>query len=244
MKLDFLKKISFRLLCLALTLSMLVCTGGKEQGSDTTTSGGSVKPPEPTMSTEPLNTDNGVVDLGVGLLVTKIGSYAGIYMEDGSDRIVSNMMMLLVKNTTGKDLQLARISVVYEDFTAEFEVTNLPAAQSVVVLEKNRHTAVEQTYKEITVRDLVYFQEPMNLLEEKLKVKGGDGYLDIENVSGEDITGTVYVYYKNSAAGMLYGGITYRAKLENGLAKGSIARVTTGHYREGYSTIVQVVIST
>ena len=72
------------------------------------------------MSTEPLNTDNGVVDLGVGLLVTKIGSYAGIYMEDGSDRIVSNMMMLLVKNTTGKDLQLARISVVYEDFTAEF----------------------------------------------------------------------------------------------------------------------------
>ena len=60
--------------------------------------------------------------LGANLTIDYIGSYAGIYMEDGSDEIVSNMLMLIVKNTGTQDLQLARITLQYSSFLADFEV--------------------------------------------------------------------------------------------------------------------------
>lgn len=89
------------------------------------------EPTEPTEATEPQE-----ILVGDGLRILTISGYAGIYMEDGSDETVVDVMMLILENTSGQDLQLARIDVTYTDFTAEFEVTNLPAGEKVVLLEK------------------------------------------------------------------------------------------------------------
>lgn len=77
-----------------------------------------------------------IFSMECGLEITDMAAYAGIYMEDGSNEIVSNIMMVVLKNTTEKDLQLARIELTFSDFSAKFEVTNLPAGASVVLLEK------------------------------------------------------------------------------------------------------------
>lgn len=196
----------------------------------------------PATQTQPQPTQTDTILLSDGLQILDIGSYAGIYMEDGSDETVADVMMILLENTSGQDLQLARIEIAYPDFTAAFEVTNLPAGEKVVLLEKNRHGAVAEDYLSVNTRNVVFFSEPMSLQADKLEISGSNGVLDLTNISGQDIAGPVYVYYKNSAADLLYGGITYRVELKNGLAAGETIRTITGHYSPDTSRILMAAI--
>jgi hypothetical protein len=164
-----------------------------------------------------------------------------MYMEDGTNEIVSNMMMLIVQNESDRDLQLAHINLTYEDFVAEFEVTNLPAGKSVVVLEKNRRAYTDQAYQKAAMEDVIFFQEPMSLREDLVQIHGGEGYLDVKNVTDAPL-GPMYVYYKNSATDLFYGGITYRAKILEGIRPGETIRVAAGHYGPDTSTVLWVQV--
>lgn len=197
----------------------------------------------PAPTTNPEETAPNYPYLGDGLEIDYMGAYAGIFMEDGTDEIVSNMMMMILKNTGEKDLQLARINLHYADFVANFEVTNLPAGESVVLLERNRHEYVNQDILSAEALDLVYFSEPMSLLEDKVSLSGGDGYIEVTNITDTDITGECFVYYKNSASDLLYGGITYRARLSDGIRAGETLRVLTNHYHPDRCTILMVTYS-
>lgn len=170
------------------------------------------------------------VELSDGLLIHHISSYAGMYMEDGTNEPVADVMMIVLENTADQDLQLARISIAYEDFTAEFEVTNLPAGEKVVALEKNRHPEASGACQSIQLKNVVFFPEVMSLQESRLKITGSNGMLTVENISGEDIPGDIYIYYKHSASDLLYGGITYRVAVRGGLKAGQSNMVVAGHY--------------
>lgn len=190
--------------------------------------------------------DEPIVDEGVtfiqGIKTTSVMKYTGIYMEDGTNELVSDVMMMIVENETSSDLQLARIDVEYDDFTAEFQVTNLPAGKSVVVLEQNRKAYIQEEYRNMTIKDVVFFQENMNLCEDRVKITGTKGMLEIENISGETL-GVVYVYFKNTADdGLLYGGITYRTTVDAGLKPGETRHVTAGHYDPDFTELILVQI--
>ena len=180
------------------------------------------------------------IQLEETLKVVQIGRYTGIYMEDGSDEILSGIMMIQVENTSEQDLQLARIEIAYADVTAQFEVTNLPAGKSAVLLEKNRLALPEGEYQSVAIKNMLYFDQAMSLEAERLEITGGTGYLDVTNISGEDISGVIYIYYKNSASDLYYGGITYRAKIDGGIEAGATMRVLTNHYSPDTCAIVMV----
>lgn len=179
--------------------------------------------------------------LGSNLYITDIGKYTGVYMEDGSDEFVEDVLMLVLKNDGDNALQLARINLQYSDFTANFEVTNLPAGQSVVLLEKNRHAYVAESYSRATAENVSFFQEPMSLKEDMVEITGTKGAIMVENLTDEPL-GEVYIYYKNSAVDLLYGGITYRARVEPGLKPGRSYTVMTNHYYPNSCTILDVQI--
>ena len=203
--------------------------------------------PQPT--TVPPTTNVGISEneigrtafLGNNLYITDIGNYNGAYMEDGSDEYVSEVMMIVLKNDSENALQLARISLEYSDFTAEFEATNLPAGESVVLLEKNRNKYVSGTYLNAKADNVVFFQTPMSLKEDQVKLTGQNGSILVENLTDSPL-GEVYIYYKNSATDLYYGGITYRAKLEAGLKPGEEQSVATRHFYPNACTIVDVQI--
>ena len=176
-----------------------------------------------------------------GLEIEQISSYVGIYMEDGSDEIVSGVMMLILKNTSEQDLQLAQIQVIYEGLTAEFEASNIPAGERVVLLEKNRAAMPDGEPQSVETGYVIFFQESMSIHADKFEITGGNGYLDVKNISGDNISGLVRVFYKNASQDLLYGGITYMATLQDGIADGETIRIVTGHYSESSSRIVHVV---
>lgn len=204
-----------------------------------------VTPSSTTSSTmgnlEPSEDDAPVaVSLGHGLVLTELRSYSGKYMEDGTNGDVSNVMMLIVKNTNAQDLQLARVQVEYEDFTAEFQITNLPAGESVVALELNKHAFVKDDYKSVSAKDVVFFSEPMSLCEDMFSISNDGNSIVIQNISDTDITGVIYIYYKNASEDLYYGGITYRAPVEGGLKAGEIRKISSAHYSQNGSKLVMV----
>lgn len=206
-------------------------------------------PPSPTEQTGPSNgpaidvTDTEAVELGQGLVITDIGKYSGRYMEDGSNEAVTDVMMLIVENTSEKDLQLARIHMDYEGFTASFQITNVPAGDSVLVLEHSRHAAVDQKYQYLETENVVFFDEPMSLRDDFLELSIGDQYIEVRNKSDIPISGDIYVYYKNSSADLLYGGITYRVKIEGGLAPQQSKVANAGHFDPENSRLMMVTFA-
>lgn len=180
------------------------------------------------------------MELSDGLQILSVSKYAGMYMEDGTNEIVFDVLMIILENTSAQDLQLARINVYYPDATAEFEVTNLPAGEKVVVLEKNRMAMMTDEPLSAEARKVVFFPENMKLQEESIRISGSNGSMEITNISGEDISGDIYVYYKNSAADLLYGGITYRTSVKGGLKAGESVQVMVGHYSPDTSRILMV----
>ena len=182
------------------------------------------------------------IDLGSELYITDIGEYTGIYMEDGVDDFVSGIMMVVLNNRSQQDLQLAQIELTYAGFTASFHVTNLPAGQSVVLLEQSRQAYVEETYTGVTLSNLAFFRDPMGLRQDRLKITEGQGTLTVENLTDAPM-GEIFIYYKNSASDIYYGGITYRTRLSEGLAPGETKTLVAAHFNPGASTVMDVQIT-
>lgn len=178
--------------------------------------------------------------LGYDLELQGIGSYAGLYLEDGSNDSVSDILMIRIQNTGEKDLRLARLSLTYSEFTAEFEITDLPAGRTVMVLEKNRHSYTDESYLSIALTDIVFFDQQMDVSGEIYEFSGLPGAINVRNCSGSDISGDIYVYYKYIADDELYGGITFRAKIEGGLKAGELRQVTSSHFDPGCCIILSV----
>ena len=223
---------------LACVLAMALCFGlfgcSREETQDPTNSTAASVDVELNETLDP-------VDLGRGLRVVSAGKYAGIYLEDGSDDPVSGLMMVVLKNENSQDLQLARFTLTFGDKTAEFEVTNLPAGESVVVLEKNRMAYTDAKCGKAALNNVSFFSEAMSLLEDQVEITGTKGKLSVKNLTDAPM-GEIYIYYKNTAPDVLYGGITYRAKIDAGLEPGAIASVMSTHYDPDNTKILNVQI--
>ncbi len=231
-----------------LALLLLSISGNEEDGADTENKVPSAVTAETDTAgnTEGVPLEDNSVNLGYGLYVTNIGSYTGMYMEDGTDEILSGILMLVVKNGGEQDIQYAQITMPIGEQTASFSLTTLPVGESVVLLESSRmqwRTDVDYAAILPKIENIAYFQEPLSTQEDKLKIGIVDGAINVTNISGADITGNIVIYYKNAAADLYYGGITYRITIEGGLKADEIHQVMTNHASDTGSKIMFVTIT-
>ena len=175
------------------------------------------------------------------LTIKEVGEYSGAFMEDGTDEAVENVMMIVVENKGDKVLQYAELSLPLGDEIAEFAFSTLEPGEQMVVLEKNRMKCPKKKdITDVNLNHVVYFDETPDMHEDVIKVSTLEGALNIENISGKDITGPVAVYYKNVEDGIYHGGITYRALVKEGLKAGEIRQVMTNHFSLENSEIMFV----
>lgn len=179
------------------------------------------------------------LDIGSGLEITSVGSYAGLYVEDGSDETVSDVFYIRVKNTGESDLQYAHISLTRGEESYEFDISTLPVGETLQALELTRQAMPENT-AELNASVTLYaaFDEPLSMHEDIFEVTTSDNTVNIKNNSDSTFS-QVYVYYKNSSGDTLIGGITYRAGVQN-LAPGQTLSCYTSHYSEGSSRLLFV----
>lgn len=195
------------------------------------------------VNNESVNDENQVANLDKDMEVTSIGSYTGIYMEDGTDEVVSDVLMIIVKNVGDKTVQYGEITMTAGDASAKFVMSTLPAGKSVVLLEQSRLEYNKKTdYTNIGSDNVAFFPEEPSKMEDTVKVQILDGVINVTNISDKNIDGEIIIYYKNSATDLYYGGITYRSRVTGGLAKGETRQIAGGHASKTGSALMFVQI--
>ena len=182
------------------------------------------------------------INLGYGLQITDSGRYTGLYMEDGSNELVSDVMMVVVENTGEEDIQLAEFTAVSGAAEYRFRLTNLAAGERAVLLELDRRSAGSGTLESAVLGNAALFPEPMELYEDTIEIGGLEGMLNVQNISGSDISGDICIYYKYAAQDIYYGGITFRVRIEGGLKAGELRQIPAGHFSPDGCAVVQVTI--
>lgn len=196
------------------------------------------KPPKPT--TEPVKTLSFPYQIpGTSLVIQKLDSYDGPFLEDGSDRDISGVCAMVVKNAGSKAVEYAKITLTQGDRTLTFTVSGLRAGASTVAQEAKAAAYSKEKYNECTaeVAELSSFE----MSSDAVKVtENEDGTLNVTNLTQQTIP-CVRVFYKFCMTpGSIYvGGITYTAKLTD-LAPGQTQQVTASHYASGFSEVIMV----
>lgn len=201
-------------------------------------------PTETTVPTEITQTEEPTqapVSLDYGLTITDIGSYTGIYMEDGSDDIVSGVLMIQVTNTSEEDIEYAEIRLPYGEETARFKLSTLPAGKTAILLELNRMQYVpDAAYTAAVVENVAVFRQELSVCADKIQLQVLDGTVNVKNISGEDIDGDIVIYYKNYSAGVYYGGITYMIRIQGGLKADEVRQSPAAHISPSGSSVMFV----
>lgn len=208
-----------------------VITEENDTTPENTTSGNSAQAAENVF--QPIYTSAGIV-------IEEVKSYAGKYLEDGSDEIVSNVMALQVKNETEESIQLADMSVAdAEGNNYEFRITTLLPGQEMLILENNR-VAYDETTEIVSaeITSLALFSEEPDLHENLFDIQTADNLITIKNISEETIS-AARVCYKNISGDIYIGGITYTVSIPE-LAPGESVDLPTRHFTEDASEVVFV----
>ncbi len=193
---------------------------------------------------QPVETFHGVlfpVSVYSDIIIKEGFLYSGEFPEDGSFEIKQNVLALKVENTSDKDLQLVRIYVTTSEKELLFEITTLPAKSIVTVFEKNAQTLSEnETITDFRGENRIDFESPISLHSNIFSISAPKGVINIRNISRNDISGNIYVYYKKkSTDGSYFGGITFRTKAD-GLKAGEFNQLPASHYDKEDSEVLFV----
>ena len=176
---------------------------------------------------------------GSSLIIELINPYDGLFLEDGSDQEVSNIVAIVLRNTGDTCIEYANIIMERDGTKLQFTASSLEPGSAAIVLEANRKQFSEGTYTKCTV-ELSEVTE-LEMSQDKVHVENNpEGGIRITNISQEDIP-CVRIFYKFYMSDMdaYVGGITYTAKVVD-LKAGQSCVVKPSHYLREYSKIVMV----
>lgn len=226
--------ILYLLLAVALVAAVIVVVLRLSRGDGEPTA----EPAMPGVST-PAPADSVSIDLGSGLEITNISRFAGSFIEDGSDDVLSDVCAITVKNNAAT-VQYAHITLTGGETSYEFDLSTLPSGASAQLLELSRQPLPESTDGlTASLTSFAPFDAEPSLCEDVISIDTQDTAITITNISGSDITGQIYVYYKSAYGDLYIGGITYRTGV-SGLAAGESTTLYASHYSTAYSRIMFV----
>lgn len=226
---------AFVLIAVGIGLGICLSLSPDETEAETGTPPAHSTAPDETQPTE------GLIDLGNGLVLTNVVSAAGPYPEDGSDDVLPNVLCIRVRNDNRCALRVARVEVILNGIAYRFEMTNLPAGESLYAYEMDRKTApaVMGTPEAECLFSLFWEEEPSTDAD-RLAMTVSDRGITVRNISDEDMEADVHLYYKTLQNGIYVGGITYRVTVKGGLKAGDEVTVYAAHATAEHTEIMFV----
>lgn len=191
---------------------------------------------------EAVNVDDIKVDASAGgISVVALDNISGMYVEDGSDEVMSGIFAVTFRNDSGSDLQYAKLVLTVGDEDYTFEISTLPAGATVRAMEANKKAFVAAKGDvTLTQESVAWFNDPPSMHEDVFKIIERDGAIIVENISDKTVAAPIYVYYKNYVDGEYVGGITYRAGTQEELAPGKAVALNASHFDPDASRLMFV----
>lgn len=176
-----------------------------------------------------------------GISVVSVDTIFGMYVEDGSDEVMDDILTVTFRNEAEVALQYAKLilSIGDEDYT--FEISTVPAGESVRAMEMNRKLLVSGKGDiSLNQENIAWFNEELSLHDDIISITQKDSALILENISSEIISAPIYVMYKTDVDDVYIGGITYRTGTQENLEPGQSVALSAAHFDPETSKILLV----
>ena len=175
---------------------------------------------------------------GTDLVVQQVSSYSGYYIEDASDREVSNIAAIVLTNNGG-DLNFVGIGISQGDRSLAFTGSQIPAHSTVIIQEQSAaaYSSTDPYYSATATTTPAEFGKSEDLISVK---DNGDGTFSVINISEETLK-EVKVFFKNYLPDedIYVGGITYSITLED-VEPDTDVEVSASHYDVNYTVFVEI----
>ena len=174
------------------------------------------------------------------LVIEKLAPYSGLFVEDGTNAQVQNVAMLMVQNKGDYPVEYTSIKVTFGQEELLFDISALPAGETLVVQEKNGKAV--PTGKADAATALVVRRAEMEMSEGQVQViDNGDNSLTVKNLTDTSIP-TVRIFYKYymEDEGIFVGGIAFTVRITR-LGAGASVRIQPAHYNSQTSRVVMVL---
>lgn len=199
---------------------------------------------DPSETDKPQNNDGNSISLpysipGSGLVIEQFNSYNGLFFEDGSDKVVSNIAAMVLTNTGDDYAEYIDITIDRDGVQLKFVGSALAPGGKMVILEASGKQFRNGTYSNCVANVATVSEFTMSENQVRVEENAERGLL-VTNITGKDIP-CIRIFYKfyMTDSDVYVGGITYTAKVTD-LAAGASCTVTPSHYLKGYSKIIMV----
>ena len=71
-----------------------------------------------------------------------------------------------------------------------------------------------EVYTAWQTKDMIVFENPPVMNNDKLEINVLDGSISVRNISGEDIESDINIYYKDKKDDLVNGSVTYKIRIE------------------------------
>lgn len=197
---------------------------------------------EPHESGQPIDSFS-TIDIGSGIQLTGLSVVSVDFPEDGSGKHLDSVLSATFVNHGEKTLQYAKVNVAIDGKTYTFDISTLPVGKTVRAFDLNKQSVPEQIEDinsiAATAQHLAFFAEEPTVHSDKFQITANDSYITVKNISGEDITGEISVFFKNKSGNAYFGGITYRVRV-SGLKAGEELSGYSSHASQNNSEIMFV----
>lgn len=176
-----------------------------------------------------------------GLVVEKLGSYTGEFVEDPAfyRNEAVTVAAIRVHNQSGHPIERAVLTVACGDATLLFEIAGLPAGARAVV--QDRYMQPMPNADPTACQVQVIQRAEMEFSENQVAVtENEDGSLTVTNLT-DAIIPSIRLFYKfyDAEEDMYLGGIAFTANITD-LRPQSSTTIRPSHYAKGYSRVVRV----
>ena len=136
-------------------------------------------------------------------------------------------LALVVENVSNSDVEYARLVANGKNETFTFNISVLlSGTEAVLVCNEQNKVNSDLTITGWSTENIIYFENKPSVNDDKIEVSLSDNSILVKNVSDEDVTSEIFIYYKEKIDGTLNGSITHRVRV-SGIKAGSQTYVNT-----------------
>ena len=166
-----------------------------------------------------------VVNIDGWLKITKIYEYNG-------------RLAVVAENVSDVDVEYALLTVKSRNNSFTFNISVL-LRETKVILICNEAVGFDsnEIYTGWKTENIVNFNKTPVMNDDKIEISVTDGSISIKNVSGNDITSDILIYYKQKQDNVLNGSATHRIRI-SGLKAGAQTYVKADSLNENNCQII------
>ncbi len=146
--------------------------------------------------------------------VSQLGVTVDSWLKISAITEYNGVLAVVAENVSDTDVEYASLSVKTNGGTLTFNVSALLQGETALLLCNEAVTCNEaESYTSWQTENRVDFTEPPVMNENKIELQLSDGSISVKNISSEDITTDIFIYYKDKINNILNGSVTRRIRV-------------------------------